>query len=264
MASNRPLFTNTAKQKMKAGKKTVGAWCQLCSSAVAEIMAQAGFDWVAIDLEHAPTDPGILIEMVRAIEGTGVQPYVRAPWNDFVYIKRILDTGVSGVVVPYVNSKEEALAAVQACKYPPEGIRGMAGSPRAAGYGQQPMDYLKRANDEILVMTQVETVTAVENLDGILEIDSLDGVFIGPMDLAASMGYFGDASRPEVQEVIRIIEAKAIAAGKILGTVAGMWSQARTLYDRGYQMIMVMADGVALAKLAAENVSAFIDTYPDR
>ena len=263
MGNEKPLFTNTAKRKMKAGGKTVGGWCQLCSPAAAEIMAQAGFDWLAVDLEHAPTDPGILIEMVRAIEGTGVQPFVRAPWNDFVTIKRILDTGVSGVVVPYVNTREEAEAAVAACKYPPEGIRGMAGSPRAAGYGQRPMDYLKRANAEILVVTQVETQTAVDNLDEILAIESLDGVFIGPMDLAASMGHFGDASMPDVQEAIDTIEAKAMAAGKILGTVAGSWEQARKLYGRGYQMIMVMADGVALAQMAAERVGLFREAYPD-
>jgi len=263
MLSNKTQFTNTAKRKMKAGGKTVGAWCQICSPAAAEIMAQAGFDWLSIDLEHSPTDPGILIDMVRAIEGTGVQPFVRAPWNDFVYIKRILDTGVSGVVVPYVNTKEEAESAVAACKYPPEGIRGMAGSPRAAGYGQQPMDYLKRANDEILVITQVETQLAVDNLDKILNIDSLDGIFIGPMDLAASMGYFGDASRAEVQETIHTIETKAKAAGKILGTVAGSWDQARKLYEKGYQMIMVMADGVALANLSAKCVKDFRTAFPD-
>jgi len=263
MGSNKPLFTNTVKRKMKAGGKTVGAWAQICSPAAAEIMAQAGFDWIAVDLEHAPTDPGILIDMVRAIEGAGVQPFVRAPWNDFVYIKRILDTGVSGVVVPYVNTREEAEAAVAACKYPPEGIRGMAGSPRAAGYGQNPMDYLKRANDEILVITQIETRTAVENLDEILRIDALDGVFVGPMDLAASMGYLGDASQSEVQAVIRRIEVKAMAVGKILGTVAGNWNQAREMYARGYQMIMVMADGVALARTAAESVSAFREAYAE-
>ncbi|MDJ0780370.1 MAG: aldolase/citrate lyase family protein [Desulfosarcinaceae bacterium] len=261
MESTRPLFTNTAKRKMMAGDKTIGAWCQLCSPTAAEIMAQAGFDWLCVDLEHAPTDPAILIDMVRAIEGANVQPYVRAPWNDFVTIKRILDTGVSGVVVPYVNTRQEAEAAVAACKYPPEGVRGMAGSPRAAGYGQRPMDYLQRANAEILVITQVETQTAVKNLDAILEVAALDGVFIGPMDLATSMGYFGDASHTQVQSVIESVEAKALAAGKIVGTVAGSWEQAQHLYARGYQMIMVMADGTALAQLAAERVAAFRRTY---
>ncbi len=256
-------FTNTAKRKMKEGKKTVGAWCQICSPYTAEIMAREGFDFIAIDLEHAPTDTAILLELVRAIEGTGVQPFVRAPWNDFVAIKKILDTGVSGVVVPYVNTKEEADAAVKACKYPPEGVRGMSGSPRAAGFGRNPMGYLKRANAEIMVITQVETATAVENIDGILEVEDLDGIFIGPMDLATSMGHFGDATQPEVQEAIAMVEKKTLAAGKILGTVAGTWEQAKARYDKGYQMIMVMADGTTVARVAAEKVAQFREAYPE-
>ncbi len=256
-------FTNTAKRKMKEGKKTVGAWCQICSPYTAEIMAREGFDFIAIDLEHAPTDTAILLELVRAIEGTGVQPFVRAPWNDFVAIKKILDTGVSGVVVPYVNTKEEADAAVKACKYPPEGVRGMSGSPRAAGFGRNPMRYLKRANAEIMVITQVETATAVENIDGILEVEDLDGIFIGPMDLATSMGHFGDATQPEVQEAIAMVEKKTLAAGKILGTVAGTWEQAKARYDKGYQMIMVMADGTTVARVAAEKVAQFREAYPE-
>jgi len=257
-------FTNTAKQKMKAGGKTVGAWCQICSPYTAEIMAREGFDFLAIDLEHAPTDTAILLELVRAMDGTGVQPFVRAPWNDFVAIKKILDTGVSGVVVPYVNTKEEAEAVVKACKYPPEGIRGMSGSPRAAGYGRSPMEYLKRANAEIMVITQVETATAVENIDAILTVDDLDGVFIGPMDLATSMGHFGDATQPKVQAAIATVEQKTLAAGKVLGTVAGTWEQAKAKYDKGYQMIMVMADGTTVAKAAAEKVAQFRETFPAR
>ncbi len=247
---------------MKEGKKTVGAWCQICSPYTAEIMAREGFDFLAIDLEHAPTDLAILLELVRALDGTGVQPFVRAPWNDFVAIKRILDTGVSGIVVPYVNTRAEAEAAVKACKYPPEGIRGMSGSPRAAGYGRNPMEYLQRANAEIMVITQVETAIAVENIDEILTVDDLDGVFIGPMDLATSMGHFGDAGQPEVQEAITTVEQKALAADKVLGTVAGTWEQAQAKYDKGYQMIMVMADGTTVAKAAAEKVAQFRKAFP--
>jgi len=256
-------FTNTAKRKMQAGQKTVGAWCQICSPYTAEIMAREGFDFLAIDLEHAPTDIAILLELVRAMDGTGVQPFVRAPWNDFVAIKKILDTGVSGVIVPYVNTREEAEMAVQACKYPPQGIRGMSGSPRAAGYGRQAMEYLKRANAEIMVITQVETATAVENLDAILAVDDLDGVFIGPMDLATSMGYFGDASQAPVQEAIAVVEQKVLAAGKVLGSIAATWDQAKAKYDKGYQMLMVMADGTAVANAAADNVARFRAAYPE-
>jgi 2-dehydro-3-deoxyglucarate aldolase/4-hydroxy-2-oxoheptanedioate aldolase len=166
-------------------------------------------------------------------------------------------------LVPYVNSRTEAEAAVRACKYPPEGIRGIAGSPRAAGYGQNPKEYLTKANDLILVITAVETMEAVSNLDEILKVPLLDGIFIGPMDLATSMGYFADPSQPAVQTVIAEVEKKVLGAKKILGTIANDWEQAIKLYQRGYQLLMIMADGVALGKLAAEKVSLFRKAFPN-
>jgi 2-dehydro-3-deoxyglucarate aldolase/4-hydroxy-2-oxoheptanedioate aldolase len=187
---------------------------------------------------------------------------VRTPWNDFVAIKRILDAGAQGVLVPYVNSREEAETAVRACKYPVQGIRGVAGSPRAPGYGQNRGNYLQRANDQIFIMIAVETPEAVANLDEILQVEGLDGVFIGPMDLASSMGHFGDPSQTEVQSAILEIETKVLAAGKTLATTTGSWQAALTLFERGYQMLMLMADGVSLAKLAEQKVSQFRQQYP--
>ena len=259
-----PLFENRVKRMLKEGKKTAGAWLQIASPFTAEIMSQAGFDWLIIDMEHGPGDILTLISQLQAMNGTGVVPLVRAPWNDFVAIKRILDAGVYGILFPYVNTKAEAEAAVRACKYPPEGIRGVAGSPRAAGYGQNPKEYLTRANNEILIITAVETPEAVANLDEILAVEGLDGIFIGPMDLAASMGYPFGPGQPEVQATIAQIEAKVLAAGKFLGTIAGDWEQARARYDKGYQLLMLMADGVALGKLAAGTVAKFREVYPDR
>jgi len=256
-------YTNPLKHALQAGRKTAGAWLQMASPISAEIMARAGFDWLMIDLEHGPGDILTLIAQLQALNGSGVTPMVRAPWNDFVTIKRILDAGVSGVLVPYVNNAEEAQAAVQACKYPPEGVRGVAASPRAAGYGQNSMDYLCYANDEIFVMAAVETPEAVANLDEILQVKGLDGIFIGPMDLATSMGYFGTPARPEVQTVIRSVEDKVLEAGKVLASIASSWEQAQQQYERGYQMLMLMADGVALGKLASEVVTKFRAAYPD-
>ncbi|MDQ3248802.1 MAG: aldolase/citrate lyase family protein [Chloroflexota bacterium] len=250
-------FTNPLKHKLQAGERTVGAWLQLASPLTAEIMSRAGFDWLMIDMEHGPGDIMTLIAQLQAMNGSNVTGLVRTPWNDFVMIKRILDAGAAGVLVPYVNTQAEAEAAVRACKYPPAGVRGIAGSPRAAGYGQAIMDYLRHANDEIFVMTAVETPTAVANLDAILTVPGLDAIFIGPMDLATSMGYFGDPSQPAVQSVIGEIETKVLASGKALGTIANAWEQAERLYARGYQMVMVMADGTALAKTAAEAVARF-------
>ena len=256
-------FENRVKKKLLSGKKTIGAWLQIASPYTAEIMSRAGFDWLIIDMEHGPGDIQTLVAQIMAMKGSETIPLVRAPWNDFVTIKRILDAGAYGVLIPYVNTKSEAEAAVAACKYPPEGIRGVAGSPRAAGYGQNAMDYLKRANEEILVISAVETPEAVDNLDAILEVDGLDGIFIGPMDLATSMGQFATPGHPKVQKAITLIEDKVLAAKKILGTIANTWDDAKRLYDKGYQLIMVMADGVSLAGLAAEKVALFRNEYPE-
>jgi len=247
---------------LKDGKNTLGAWLQIASPFTAEIMSRAGFDWLVIDMEHGPGDILTLVSQLQAMSGTDTCALVRTPWNDFVTIKRILDTGVHGLLIPYVNTKEEAEAAVRACRYPPEGIRGVAGSPRAQGFGQNVQDYLKIANDEILLIIAVETPEAVANLDGILSVDGIDGIFIGPMDLASNMGYLGQPDQPEVQEVISGIENKMVASGKILATLAGNWEQAQVLYEKGYQMVMLMADGTSLAKLAAINVAQFKNYYP--
>jgi len=256
------VFENILKTKLNAGKKTAGAWVQTASPFTAEILSSAGFDWLMLDMEHGPGDILTLVSQVHGMKGSGSVPLVRTPWNDFVAIKRILDAGAQGVLIPYVNSRAEAEQAVKACKYPLEGIRGVAGSPRAPGYGQNIGNYLQRANDEIFIMIAVETPKAAENLDEILQADGLDGVFIGPMDLASSMGYFGDPSQPEVQDAIQGIETKVLEAGKVLATTTGTWDQAKQLYTRGYQMLMLMADGVSLAKQAKEIVSQFHEEYP--
>lgn len=255
-------FESALRQRLHGGQKSVGAWLQLASPLVAEIFGRAGFDWVMIDHEHGPGEIPDLIAQLQALNGSGTAPLVRAPWNDFVAIKRLLDAGAAGILVPYVNSREEAEAAVAACRYPPHGIRGVAGSPRAAGYGHNIRQYLDRADDELLILIAVETPTALQNLDEILQVERLDGVFIGPMDLATSMGHRFDPAHPEVQQAIRAAEAKVLASGKILATLAGNWPQAHELYERGYRMLMLLADGIGLSRLANETVSQFRESYP--
>jgi 2-dehydro-3-deoxyglucarate aldolase/4-hydroxy-2-oxoheptanedioate aldolase len=257
------VFENRLKRKLKEGKKTAGGWLQICSPFTAEILSHAGFDWLLIDMEHGPGDILTLIAQLQAMSGSDVVPLVRAPWNDFVTIKRILDTGAYGVMIPYVNTKADAEAAVRACKYPPEGIRGVAVSPRAAGYGQNPSRYLTRANDEILIIVQVETLQAISNLDDILDVLGVDAIFIGPFDLATSMGYLGKPNREEVQAAIATIEAKVLKSKKWLGTVASSWKEAKNLYQRGYQMVTLISDGGSLGKLAAETVSKFREDFAE-
>jgi 2-keto-3-deoxy-L-rhamnonate aldolase RhmA len=255
---------NFVKRLLKEGKKITAAWAQAGSCITAEILGDAGFDAVMIDLEHGPGDIMTLIHQIQGLKGQPAIPFVRAPWNDFVQIKRILDAGTFGLLVPYVNTAEEAADAVKAVRYPVEGIRGVAGSPRAPHFGNNSMDYMKKANSEIFLMTAVETPEAAANLDEILKVEGLDGIFIGPMDLATSMGHFGNPQHPEVQEVIKEIEKKTAASDKILATVSGTWEDAKGKYDRGYQILLLMSDTVALSKLAKGIVQQFKDTFPGR
>jgi len=254
-------MTNPVKQKLKNGQKTIGGFLQTLSPVAAEIMSQSGFDWLIVDLEHAPGDFANLQAQLQAMNGSDVVPFARSPWNDAVAIKRILDTGVMGVLVPYVNTRAEAEAAVAACRYPPEGVRGVAGSPRAAGYTGNVRDYLASANAEIIVMVAIETIEAVENLDDILQVEGLDGIFIGPMDLASSMGHLGQAAHPEAQEQIAIVEEKVLASDKFLGTVATTADKAASCFDKGYQWLVLMQDGAALRKVGDSLVAEFRATY---
>ncbi|MEG2383647.1 MAG: aldolase/citrate lyase family protein, partial [Oscillospiraceae bacterium] len=243
-------FYNPVKAMLAEKKKVCGGWLQLGSTISPEIMAKAGFDFLMVDLEHAPGNVFLLVQQLQAMKGYNAVPFVRAPWNDMVTIKRILDAGVYGLLVPYVNTKAEAEQAVANTKYPPEGVRGVAPSPRAPGYGMNSKNYMNHANDQILVMTAVETYEAVQNLDEILSVPGLDGIFIGPMDLATSMGHFCDASAPEVQEVIAVIEKKVMASKKFLATVAGDFTVAEKLYNKGYSLVVTMSDSGTLAKVS--------------
>ena len=248
-------FINPVRQKLKDGKKTAGAFLQIPHGTPAEIFAQAGFDWLIIDMEHAPNDYGTLLSQLQAISGTGTVPFVRPHWNDAVAIKKILDCGAQGVLVPYVNTGEEAALAIAACRYPPLGVRGVSGSNRAARYGMNVRNYLDSANREILVIIAIETREAIDNLDDILAVEGLDGVFIGPMDLSASLGHMGNPSHPEVLAAFAEIEAKVLASDKFLGTLTTTWERTVECFDKGYQWLIVMQDGSALVKAANEMAS---------
>lgn len=243
---------------LKSGDVTCGAFLQINSHMSAEILSRAGFDWLIIDMEHAPVDLDSLLRQLQAIGNSQTcAPFVRAPWNDPVSIKTILDAGAQGIVIPHVNTAEEARAAVAACKFPPDGIRGAAMSPRAARFGQCGGDYFDRLNEETVVITSVETAEAVQNLDEILKTPYLDGIFIGPMDLAVSMGYGSNVKSEAVQAMIAEIEAKVIASDKFLGTVATDWEKAEKCIARGYQWLILMQDGLTLATKAARTVQRF-------
>ena len=200
---------NRVKELWREQKAAIGTWLALDSPIVAEIIGHLGFDWVVIDTEHASIDIGTTQSIIQAMSATDTVPIVRVPWNDPALIKRALDAGAYGLVIPMVNSKEEALKAVQASRYPPVGARSYGG-PRARLYGGY--DYFAHSNEEIALIIQIEHIDAVNNIDEILSVAGIDAYFIGPSDLAASMGI-----KPELDNTDpRHIEAvkKVVAAGK--------------------------------------------------
>jgi 2-dehydro-3-deoxyglucarate aldolase/4-hydroxy-2-oxoheptanedioate aldolase len=251
------LIDNWVKRALREGRPTSGAWVQLCSVISAEIMGSAGFDWLLIDMEHGHGDYQTLLGQLQAMQGTRTVPLVRVQGNDPAIIKRVLDLGAFGVVIPLVGSRRECEAAVRACKYPPEGTRGVAGSHRAGGYGRFATDYWKRANAETLVVVQIETREAVAEIDGMLAVPGVDVAFIGPADLSAAFDHLGDPKHPEVAEAIARVERAARQAGVALGTISRTWDEARELYERGYQMVTLCSDG----NLVAQGAAAALQRY---
>lgn len=239
------------------------AWAQLGSNMSAEILAEAGFDVLVIDMEHAPFDLPTLITLLQSVKGTGCAPFVRVPWNDMVWIKQVLDAGAYGIHVPYVSTREEAEYAVKSCKYPTVGFRGVAGSQRAVGFGMSKSEYYQKANQEITVLLAIETGRGADNIDEIASVDGVNGIFIGPADLAADLGHINDPDHPEVQAVIRRIEDGARRHNKFLGTVALDMASAKALYQRGYSIVYAMSDASELCRQAVQAVSVFRSEIAD-
>lgn len=261
MLKKNEIFINKAKQKLKKNKKISGAWLQTGSNITAEILAKCGFDILAVDLEHGAGNIVTLIQQLQAMEKYDVTGIVRISHNNHIEIKKVLDAGARGIIVPCVNSKIEAENIVKACKYPLAGIRGVAPSPRGPGFGLDGLNYLNYANDEILIFAQIESVEGVANISEILDVKGIDGIFIGPMDLASSMGYFCNPTDPKVQETIRKLEILTLEKGKFLATVANDYKRAETLYNRGYSFILMMSDSTTLAKVGLSMVNDFNKSF---
>src|SRR3972149_459460 len=191
------LPVNNFKRALKDKKPQIGMWSSLPSHIVAEFLAGAGFDWVLLDTEHSPNELPMVQAQLHAMVGGTATPVVRPAWNDMVLIKRYLDVGAQSLLLPYVQNEEEAKNAVRYTRYPPQGVRGVAGSTRSSGYGRI-KDYFKRVHDELCLLVQVETRKAIANLDAIAAAEGVDGIFIGPNDLAADLGHLGNWQHPEV------------------------------------------------------------------
>ena len=213
------LPRNTFKHAIAEGRQQIGLWCTLPTGFTAEALATCGFDWLLFDTEHSPGDPLTVLDQLQAVAPYPVSAVVRPSSNDTVLIKRILDAGAQTLLIPYVQNRAEAEAAVAAMRYPPRGIRGVAGITRATRYGTVD-DYARRAEEELCLLVQVETKSALDEIEPIAAVDDVDGIFIGPADLAASMGFPGDPGHPKVKAAIEDAILRIKKAGKPAGILS--------------------------------------------
>jgi 2-keto-3-deoxy-L-rhamnonate aldolase RhmA len=217
---------NPIKEKLKAGKATVGTWVNLSNPDVAEQLSMFGFDWLTFDLEHGLMAIPDVQRMMQAMNGADCIPLVRVPINEPVYFKWALDIGACGVVVPYVNTKEEAANAVRACLYPPQGIRG-CGPRRASRYYSETAKYVTNSNEDVLVVVMIESQMALDNLDEILSVPGVDAVFVGPDDLSLNLGIFQQRDHPKFRSAI----SKVLEACKKHGVAPGMHCNENNIND---------------------------------
>jgi 2-keto-3-deoxy-L-rhamnonate aldolase RhmA len=238
---------NVLKRALVEGRPQIGLWSTLASPTAAEIVAGSGFDWVLLDTEHAPTDIGDVHRLLQAVQGSATNIVVRPSWNDAVLFKRLLDIGVQSFVVPFVQSAAEASRAVAATRYPPAGVRGVATTTRATEYGRV-KDYLPKANDEICVIVQIETRQALANIEAIAAVDGVDGLFIGPSDLAADMGHLGDNAHRDVRAAIDEAIVRIRTAGKAPGILTPVEADARHWLALGCLFVGVGNDAGVLAR----------------
>ncbi|MDH7500287.1 MAG: aldolase/citrate lyase family protein [candidate division NC10 bacterium] len=241
------VSVNRVKELLKAGKPAFGVVMQLASPPGAEILAQAGFDWLWIDMEHGPLNLETVHGMIQATRGTDTVPIVRVPWNLHWLAKPILDMGAMGVIMPSIVTQEEAMEAVRALRYPPEGIRGFGPGFAALRWGLSVPEYVKVANREIMAILLVEHIQAVDRIDEILSVPGVDVVMIGPYDLSGSMGMLGQVSHPKVEEAINRVLAAAQRAKIPAGILALTPDDIQRRLEQGFRFLIVGADTGFLA-----------------
>ncbi len=216
---NNPFKTLLARTDLPAGYP-VGTFAMAASPLVAEALGCVGFDWAVVDMEHTPLDLDSLVRMLQAVAGTPMLPITRVPWNDTVMVKRVLDAGAQTVMFPFIQDADEACKAVAACRYSPQGVRGMAAMSRGSRFGTLP-DYFKVANAAISVVVQIETPQALAEVDAIAGVDGVDSIFLGPGDLSGAMGHVGNPMHADVVAAMARGVERCHAAGKPVGSVAG-------------------------------------------
>jgi 2-keto-3-deoxy-L-rhamnonate aldolase RhmA len=230
----------------------IGTWIMSASPLVAEAIGHAGFDWAVVDMEHTPLDMMEIVHMLQAVAGTKMVPVVRVPWNEPVMVKRVLDAGAQTVLFPFVQNADEARRAVAATRYPPQGIRGMAGMSRGSKFGTIP-NYLTTANKSMGVIVQLETPQAVERLDEIAAVEGVDGIFLGPADLSAAMGHVGQLTHPAVMDLMTKAAQRCRELRMPCGTVGGSPEVVAQYRAAGFCYLAIASD-MGLLMRSAQNV----------
>lgn len=232
---------NKLRQAILNHKTLFGCWAALGNPITTEVLGYAGFDWILLDGEHAPNDVLSFIPQLMALKNSPSAPIVRPAWNDAVLIKRLLDIGFYNLLIPFIEDEEQAKRAVAATRYPPEGIRGVSVSHRSNEYGTI-SDYFQEINNNITVIVQIENQKGADNVAKIAAVDGVDAIFVGPSDLSAGLGYFGQPKHPEVQKVIKNIFDIAKAKGKPCGILAPVEADARQYLEMGATFVGVGSD----------------------
>jgi 2-dehydro-3-deoxyglucarate aldolase len=234
-------FPNTFKRRLLAGDTLIGCWCSLANPITTEVLGVAGFDWLLLDGEHSPNDVTTFIPQLMALKDSASAPVVRPSWNEPVEIKRLLDAGFYNFLVPFVQTPDDARRAVAATRYPPAGIRGVSVSQRSNRFGTV-ADYFAGINAQITVLVQIESRAGLAAAAEIAGVDGVDGVFVGPSDLAAALGQLGNPGHPSVQEAIAQVLATVKAAGKPTGILAPVEADARRYLSMGATFVAVGSD----------------------
>jgi 4-hydroxy-2-oxoheptanedioate aldolase len=249
--------TNTFRDALRAGQTQIGLWVGLADANAAELLASCGFDWLLLDGEHAPNDVRVVLDQLRAVAPYPVHAVVRPVEGNVALLKQYLDVGAQTLLVPMIDTPEQAKLMARAMRYAPDGIRGMGSALARASRWNQVDDYLNRANDEMCLLVQAESTVALENLAEIAAVDGVDGVFFGPADLSASMGYRGQANHPDVQRAIRDGIQTVRAAGKAAGVLMANREVAKQYLEDGAQFVAVGVDTTLLVQAATELARSF-------
>ncbi|MFO1154441.1 MAG: aldolase/citrate lyase family protein [Rhodospirillales bacterium] len=246
--------SNSFKNAIHSGQVQIGFWSILSSHVTVEILAGAGFDWLVLDTEHAPNELPMVYAQLQACKGGTAHPVVRMPWNDMVTIKRFLDIGVQSLLIPYIETEQQARNAVSYTRYPPRGVRGYSAAPRASYFGRI-KNYPQVCESEICVLVQIETRLGLDNLEAIASVEGVDGVFIGPGDLSASLGHTGNAKHPDVLAAIESAITRIRSTGKPAGILTGDEPLARHYIELGCLFTAVGSDQAMLAR-GSEDLAA--------